>query len=335
MIKKRNLDSSLIGWIAHQTGIGPGVGEVFHVAKTDSAYYQKLLDDGNVAEGNLFTLPSAALNAMTSARNDVMLVYPGAYAEVSAVAWNKHYVHALGMGGPRSINDYSEPGVAIYTTTANVVAPVNITGNFNQFHGITFDNNGAHTNNIAGLFLNAYGGWFSGCSFHGVMNSTQKADADCAALVLDGSAGSFVFEDCVIGDNQWTVKNIANQSQLRFTADSASYRTNNGRFVNCRLRMASETATTCLVYHATSSLDRIIEFNRCNFSNFSANWVNQITNVFLHDSSPQTSTIFLVDCVQHGFNYWNENGYEKQYQASAGVATVGGGICIEPTGTIQ
>lgn len=338
MIKKRNLDPSLIQWIMTVTGLGPGIGEIFYVAPAASAtsqYRTQWQSMGVEKDHKIYTKPSLAYAAMVASRNDVMLIAPGAYAETTELAWNKSYTHAIGLGGPRSINDYSEPGVAVYTVTATQAPTVSVAGNFCQFHGITFDNNGAHTSNTSGLYLNAYGGLLKGCSFHGVMNSTQKAGAACCALNIGGSAGSFVFDDCVIGDNQWTVKNTATQSQLRFIADSPSTRSNNGLFKNCRFRMQSETATCVLVYQGTNSNDRIMEYNGCTFSNFSANWANVLTQVFQHNSSPSTNYNLLIDCAASGFSYWNQDGYGTMFQGNNPVATVGGGLCAEPVATIQ
>ena len=331
MIKHRNLDPSLIQWIMAITGLGPGIGELKYVAPAAAATSQYRTQLQSMGVDNISLLPSVAEAKTVAARNDVMLIAPGAYAETASIAWDKDFLHAIGLAGPRSWSDYSEPGVSIYTTTAAVAEAVNVTGDYCQFHGINFANNGANTGNLAAFLLNGYGGVMKGCSFDGAMNTTNDVAA-AAAVYVHSNAHDYLFEDCRIGDASWWVRDTTACGQLSFTGTN-SY---NGLFRNCLFQMQSVTAASCLVRIATTTalrLDTI--FERCMFTNQYLNWGGNLNQVFYQTGAQATCRILLKDCAMSGFDEWQDSDYTSMFQSNMPVATAGGGICIEPTATIS
>jgi len=334
MIKKRNLDASLIQWIMSVTGLGPGVGEIKYVAPATSStsQFRVQLESMGTLSGDIYTTPAKAEAAMEGYRNDVMLVAPGSYAGTTSLAWDKDYSHAIGLAGPRSWSDYGEPGVSMYTTTAAQANFINITGDYCQFHGINFANNGANTGNLSAVLLNGYGGIMKGCSFDGAMNTTNCVAA-AAAVYVHSSAHDYVFEDCRIGDASWFTRDSANCGQLSFTGTN-SY---NGLFKKCLFQMSSATATCALVRVASNNglrLDTI--FDNCIFVNENTNWGGNLNQVFYQNGQAQTTCrILLKDCCMSGFDEWQDSDYASMFQSNMTVATVGGGICIEPTATIS
>lgn len=100
MIKKRNLDNSLIQWIMTVTGLGPGVGEIHYVAPAQSSTSQfrtQLQTMGVERTQPIYSTVQAAITAKVDYRNDVILVMPGTYAEtvVDAIYQN---AHLIGLG---------------------------------------------------------------------------------------------------------------------------------------------------------------------------------------------------------------------------------------------
>ncbi len=84
MIKKRNLDNSLIQWIMTVTGLGPGIGEVHYVALAASAtsqYRTNLNAMGVGVDQPIHSTIQAAVTKKVDYRNDVILVLPGTYIE--------------------------------------------------------------------------------------------------------------------------------------------------------------------------------------------------------------------------------------------------------------
>jgi len=308
----------------------PVLGQIFFVAPVNTQYDSWLRREMDVPGELAFTDPLTAFNAATASRNDVILFAPGAYAVTASLAWSKDNVHAIGLAGPRSWSDYGEYGVSIYTTTAAVAEAVNVTGDYCQFHGMNFGNNGANAGNLAAFLLNAYGGIMKGCSFDGAMNTTS--DVAAAAAVYVHSAHDYLFEDCRIGDASWWTRDQANSGQLAFTG-TESY---NGIFKNCLFQMSSATAACALVrIVASTSLRLDTIFERCLFTNQNVNWAGNLSQVFYNPTPMTTCRILLKDCAMSGFDEWQDSDEGSMYQSNMGVATAGGGICIEPTATIS
>lgn len=308
----------------------PVVGKVFFVAPANTQFDSWFRRELDIPGELMFASLQNAFAAATAGRNDVILLAKGAYAQTASLAWSKDNTHAVGLAGPRSWTDYSEYGVSVYTTTAAVAEAVNVTGDFCQFHGINFGNNAANAGNLSAFLLNAYGGIHKGCSFDGAMNTTS--DVAAAAALYVHSAHDYLFEDCRIGDASYWTRDTTNCGQLAFTG-TESY---NGLFRNCLFQMQSVTAASALVRIANQNalrLDTI--FERCLFTNQYLNWGGNLNQVFYNPGAMSTCRILLKDCAMSGFDEWQDGDYLTMFQSNMGVATAGGGICIEPTGTIS
>ena len=98
MIKKRNLDPSLIQWIMATSGFGPMVGDIRYVAPdvSSTSQFRSQLYDMGVDE--VETVIETALDSSVGYRNDVILVAPGTYAETVYQA-NMFNKALLGCGG--------------------------------------------------------------------------------------------------------------------------------------------------------------------------------------------------------------------------------------------
>ncbi len=315
----------------------PVVGQLFFVipaGSSTSLYEEWFRNEMNVPAELIFTTPTLAEDAASANRNDVILIAPGAYVVTASIGWDKDRLHAVGMAGPRSWTDYSEPGVSIYTTTAAVAEAVKETGDYCQFHGINFGNNGANAGNLAAFYKDAYGGIMKGCSFDGAMNTTNDVAA-AAALYVGDAAHDFLVEDCRIGDASWWTRDQANAGQLAFvgTGVVGSY---NGKFKDCLFQVQSVTAGVCLVRVASTTALRLDTlFENCKFTNQYLNWGANLNQVFYQTGAQATCRILLKDCAMSGFDEWQDSDYTSMFQSNMGVATAGGGICIEPTATIS
>jgi len=334
MIKKRNLDSSLIQWIMSETGLGPGIGELQYVAlaAASTSQYRTQLQSMGVDEISL--LPSVAEAKMVAYRNDVMLVAPGAYAETAEIAWDKQASHIIGMGGPNTHGDYSEPNCVIYSATITVASVLTVTGNNCQFVNITVSNAGNNAACLTALTANAYGGSYRGCSFQGNMAANQLSTVAAASLYVGGAGMFNHFIDCQIGNDQWGKRSGANSGQVRFTG---TVQPNGIIFKGCRVVSWSATTTCAAVaLPANGAVGRGLTWDNCTFYNLNdPSWTN-MSNVF-YDNDAAGQTIILKDCAAYGYAEWQAlgAGVDRRIFSNMGVATAGGGLMIEPTATIS
>src|SRR3989304_10385005 len=115
MIKLGNLSASLRIWLMSTLQLGPGIGDVFYLVVSGSAYHVWLLNQ-RISGDHIFTTLAAAYAAMTNRRNDVLLVYPGTYTVTASLTWANDFCHMIGLGGPNQ-RGYDTYGTQFYTTT--------------------------------------------------------------------------------------------------------------------------------------------------------------------------------------------------------------------------
>ena len=334
MIKKRNLDPSLVQWIMTQTGLGPGVGEVFYVAPAASATSQYKTQLESMGVNVVHALPSTAETYMTAYRNDVMLVAPGAYAETAEIAWDKANSHIIGLAGPHQGSDYSEFGVSIYSVTTDVAEVVDCTGHHSQFHNVNFTNAGNNAACLAAFNLDTYNCVFKGCAFHGVMTAGQDDVVAAAALYIDQAGFYPYFEDCQIGQNEWDAREGANSGVLRYVSGGSAGAPSNGVFRRCRFLSRSDTATVAMV--AVPSVDfigRAWLFDNCFFHNLSTTQTNLNQAFYVNTSSSDNiPSVNLHHCMASGIDEW-QNGDVDAVVADMPIVGIGGGLGRAPTGT--
>ena len=336
MVRKRNLDPSLLNWLMTLTGLGPGIGEVHYVVPVGSStskFYEWLKTDMRTLPANIHHSIAEGYNALTDYRNDILLVMPGAYLTTAELTWAKQHTHMLGLGGPNTNGDWSEPNVVMYTATITVASVLTMTGANCQFHNMVISNYGNNAACLTAALLSNYGCYFKNMAFQGNMTTNQNTTVAAASLYIDGSGMYPIFDDCVIGQDVWGERSGANSGQLRFTGTTQP---NGGQFNRCRIPSRSVTATCAAVaLPANGAIGRGWVWNNCIFSNEYATPFTNVNNVF-YDNDLAGQSILLKDCVSVGYAEWQAGGagVDRRIFSNMGVATAGGGIAIEPTTVI-
>lgn len=327
MIKKRNLDPSLVQWIMTVTGLGPGIGEIFWVAPTSSAssQYKTWLTDQLGINEHVYATPAEAEAAMVAYRNDVMLVMPGAYDATAELAWDKAQSHMIGLGGPNMLGDYSEPNVVLYTDTADVANTINISAPNCMFINMSFQNAGADADNVSAVKLASYGAYFKSCRITGTMAATQAAAVLACSLWIRGAGMYPIFEDCVIGHDVWTTRTGANQGVILF--NESNTQTNGGQFKNCQILSVCETATGAFVSVVGNNvLGRGWVFDGCIFNNYTTG--TRMNQAFYQSASNSIGdrAVLLKDCILNtkGCDAWQDSDYTNIYGNQPASASSGG-----------
>ena len=331
MIKKRNLDNALIQWIMNVTGLGPGIGEIRYLAPAASStsQYRTQLQKNDTDDADMFTTLTAAENALVAYRNDIVLALPGAYDEALEINWDKANSHILGLSGRNTLGDYYEPGVVIYTDTSAAEFVLDVTAPNAQFHNIAIQNAGNSATNYAAVRVNIYATYWKNCSFMGQMAATTAATAVCGALYIHTNGHTPIFEDCMIGQDVWSIRSGANGGVIRFSGSQP----NDGQFIRCTIKSISNTGTCALVAVATGTgIGRGWEFKNCIFSNFSST-PTQMNQVFYGPSTAAWWPIYLHHCSAYGFDRWTD---ETSYRVfgTMPIADDGGGLEISLDQTV-
>lgn len=340
MIKKRNLDPSLVQWIMTQTGLGPGIGEIRYVvpAKSTTSNYRNQLESMGVDSDEMYLLPSLAYADMTANRNDVMLVAPGAYDEAASIDWTKDNTHCIGLGGPNTRADYSEKNAVIYTDTAAIDYTIHLTGDHCIFHNIGINNAGANAGNYGPLYVDGYGNYFENVSLIGNLTSQQLADDDCASLHIGTNAHNCKWINCDIGEDCWGARTAAHSGQVSFIGSSP----NGGLFRNCFFRSSSVTNTVAMITTykgaaGTTHIGRGWVFDDCVFSNWGGDQSiggTEVDQVFdLNSASGQINCwpITLHNCSAQGYDEWTDCDSTGFIAGTMPQANDGGGLAIQLT----
>ena len=343
MIKKRNLDSSLIQWIMTVTGLGPGVGELVWVAPaaSSSSQFRTQLESNQGIEEDIQTTATAAYAKLVNHRNDVMLVMPGAYDEAASIDWAKDNTHLIGLGGPNTRADYSEKNVVIYTDTAAVDYTIHLTGDHCIFKNIGINNAGANEGNFSPLYVNGYGNYFENVGLIGNMTAQQLADDDCASLHIGTNAHNCKWINCDIGEDCWGARSAAYSGQVSFIGSNP----NGGLFQDCYFRSSSVTATVAMitVYKGaagTTHIGRGWVWKNCVFHNWggsnagSPTTLNQVFELDATSGHGTTYPILLHNCSAIGFDEWTDNDSPVKVYGTMPEAVDGGGLVKQLTDTV-
>jgi len=339
MIKLRNLDPSLKQWIMTQTGLGPGIGNLYFVAPVESttSHYREALEDAGVTE--YYTLPSLALAECTAYRNDVVLVMPGLYTETASIAWSKANTHMIGCGGPNQLGDWSEPNVCIYTATTSVAEVLNITGQNCMFLNLNIENYGANAANVAAVKVNKYAAYFENCRIAGNMVTAQNASANCCSLWI-AEAGMYpIFRNCQIGQDVWGNRTTANAGVIKYetTSGASAGRPNGSDFINCRIVSVGDDVECAMVrVTAATAIGRGHRFDNCIFSHFdgAAAGSKDLTRAFYTPSTAvQKDIIHLHNCMGIGITEWQDDDDDVVW-ADMPITGLGGGLGRNPTAPV-
>jgi hypothetical protein len=335
MIKKRNLDPSLVQWIMNQTGLGPGIGKIKYVVPDHSAtsQYRSYLWEMGVLESEMFSDLPAAYNAIESNRNDVILVFPGTYTQTEKITWAKNSAHLLGVGSP------NQRIPATLGTYGNVYFPC-VTAMTELFlitgHHCVFANFSTYLSTatgIADIRVQGRNVTLKNLFMKSGQDATQLASAILGyALYCDGGAAGYcnglTVEKCHIGDPRNTVRTDGGMIYMVGGSNAGMCY----EFKDCFISGWTETAGISIVYQVGNyAVDRYVLWEDCTFYNFYTNLGAILTAGVFNDTCGTTHMNLLTGrTCQYGWNVWgNNDGYMFGMLPQANAA---GGKLVTMTG---
>uniref|UniRef100_A0A6M3LAR8 Pectate lyase n=1 Tax=viral metagenome TaxID=1070528 RepID=A0A6M3LAR8_9ZZZZ len=337
MIKKRNLDPSLVQWIMTATGFGPGMGKIKYlcVDGSSTSQYEPWLWDQGVKESEIFYDLATAYAAMEAYRNDILLVLPGDHIQTAQLTWDKDATALVGCG---SLNQrfqgstYVSGGIRISCVTAAVTDILNITADYFSMYNIGTFNSAANTGNKSDINISGKNFYADHCAFRGGNNATQIANATAGIPIwvdsaIAGGGNAMWIKNSMIGSAGNTTRTKGPGCMYFEGGAAAGF---NPVIENCLLSTRCEVETgsqTCMILlEANYAVDRELLFKGCNFYNFVENLANKL-DVCITDECATTHTITIDQtCTLSGVDAWATPMTYVQCSAPVGYVTGGIGL---------
>lgn len=293
MIKKRNLDPSLLNWIMGQTGLGPGIGDIFYLvpASSATAQFKNWVESLGIDSGHYSTSLTTIEDKMKDGRNDVLIVAPGSHAITAALTWDKSYTHIIGAGAPVQINQRQR-----ITNTGAAVSPAfTLSGSGCIIKNIMIDQQGSHatTAAVCGKITGARN-YLENVTFRHI-GALAVVDNSCRALVINSSNGENYFNKCTIGAD--TVDGVtATNYVLEF---NGAVETARNIFDDCIFFGNGSANSAFILATTTSALSSFQIFKRCKFLNNDNGSMDAMTQGF--NLSADNGGLFIFeDCLVYG-----------------------------------
>lgn len=316
-ISRRQFTQEMRNWIGYYTGVGPGVGKIFHVATASSAY-ETLLKERGFNTSEIFDTIAEGYAACTASRHDVVCIWPGTYTVTASLAWAKSQTHLVGMGGPNQRygpTTATTGDVKIYCATASVDSILSITGHHVQLRNFQTQNTYSDNANRCDIQIAGKNTYMNGVHARGGNGANQlnHADGGVPLIVSSGTAGygnGFLAENCIFGTSGNSARTVGAGAVLFEGGAAAGF---NPVFRHCTLEMRCETSGSSdpkLVHLAADyAVDRMLLFDNCVFYSMWENMGGKVDYAIVDDCAT-THSIVLRQSTMVGIDFWcNVNTY--------------------------
>lgn len=265
-------------------GLLPFTGNYFFVNESTGS-------DGNTGQAdNPFKTLAFALTKATANQNDVIFV-TGTIHTSATIAWNKNFVHCIGLTAPVQTNPRARistaSGAAVFSPLVNVTAQGCIFANIGAFHSVT-----SATAQVAWAEAGQRN-FYSNCTFIGPEDATGGAATGARSLTVGAAGqGENTFVNCTIGGD--TIARSGANYNIEFLGGSPR-----NTFRNCIIPCFASVATAGFMVAASTSVDRWNVFDNCYFLNnikSTGTTLNQAFNI----SSSAGGLFLLTNCAVYG-----------------------------------
>lgn len=334
---------SLSGRLASKLGLrfdGPTVifdspvifnGGIFGGLGQGKVYF---VDPANGSDNSNGRTPSTAkitllagYNLLTANQHDTLVLIGGAtQATISdQLDWAKNYTHLVGIAAPTP-NTRARIGNSGNSSANNALLLVSATGC--MFTNFRILQNSA-TAACHAIEVTGDRNYFDNVNMQGQVNTTASTGAESSSLKLNG-AEEFRFKDCIIGTVTGAVRTAGGVLMLDGNCGK-------GEFLNCKFHSVSETVGAEIInYVDATAVDRSINFDDCEFYNFSPNHVTVLDEVLDMFASPQSHDMIFKNPTLVGITEIDSTASPNVWVtgpvAVAGTAGVGqSGVAVHPT----
>ncbi len=279
-IKQEHLASNLLGGL----GLGLGIGEVHYLfSSTSAAPYLKLCDDG-VDDTYLHSTLATAESALTTLRNDVILVSPESHSLASSLTWDLNEAHLIGLAPETRVNHRARIGMSTTFTPM-----ITVSGYGNSFRNL-YTMHGTAAGDYVGWAITGNRNSFHNIHFGGPMIAAQGGHASYEGVTL--TATECFFKDCTFGVA--TIGRDELTPNLTITVPATGYAHN--IFQNCTFLLFADDTDPYFVKLANTSGVLLTEFLGCRFICVSSNMAVAAAVAFTVTSGSTCCTIIDPNC---------------------------------------
>jgi hypothetical protein len=285
-IKYRNLDSQL-KWALDHAGIMPGIAaqKAMVYASSSAAPYVYWTGQGrNGGIDQMYSSLSTAEAAMTTGRNDVIMLTPESHSLSTTLTWDVNMTHLVGMYGPSRIAQRSRIGMS--TTFSPMIT---VSGYGNTFSNI-YTMHGTASTDYIGWSITGNRNSFLNCHFAGPMIAAQGGHASYNGVAL--TATDCYFRDCTFGTG--TIARDELTPNLTITVPSTGFAHN--VFENCTFILNATDTDPYFVALANTSGVLMTEFIGCRFICLSDNMAVAAAVAFTVSSGSTCLTTLDQNC---------------------------------------
>lgn len=262
MIKNRNIAPDAAIELSKVLGAGVlGAGRIVYVAPATSnsfAYWSS-----RVNEADLFNTVEEANNAISTNRNDIVVLSPDTHSITSMLSLAKNRTNWVGDFSGRRYGPSAKIVMGVTTAVTDVHAVKN-TGVRNSFTGIKFDSGNTLTEATSVVGEGGEYATYNNCEFY----SGVKLDSDTyAEVLLNGD--STQFNSCTFGSLAAVVSGNKVRPAVITTLGGVAGGAGTSRdvlFDDCRFwKKAGGTTTAFVKVLADAEIERVMEFHDCQF----------------------------------------------------------------------
>jgi len=190
---------------------------------------------------NVFTTLNAAYAAVTSNRNDmILLTAHNSHTLTEGIDWTKNRVHVIGLdGGDRLV----QQGTKVVTASdASEAYVIKVTGVRNSFRNIKFIQNSTEATALHVAEMGGEGNLYKNCSFtFGVVDNLDQTNA--FEVVCGEDSGSFI--ECEFGAD--TLLTSAARAVMSIDQVTTSQEFKSNKFVRCNFLISSSSSTATFI----------------------------------------------------------------------------------------
>ena len=239
----------------------------------------------------------AAYAKTTTLKNDAILLVGNGTSNVAAaaIAWDKSYVHLIGLCSPIPNEQRSriKCGAALATTPF-----VTWGGSGCIVKNISFWHETSNALGLVNVLVSGGRNYFENCEFAGAISTNNATGARSLQVGGENASGN-VFKNCTIGND--TIQIVDGIFDLEFVTGAM-----HTLFEDCMFaHSAAATTNGHVSIAAAAGVGRLNMFKRCFFINETA--VAQADVFTVGAALARANYVYLIDCWMHGVAKWDAN----------------------------